>query len=68
MEAAPIVIPGLQPRPGQPGIQFLGVPQFQEVGTRCTEHISGAIASNVSDDDAISACDAIASEVEGEEW
>ena len=68
MEAAPIDMPGLQPRPGLPGIQFVGVPQFQDVGTRCTEQISGAIAGNVSVDDALSACDAIASEVEGEEW
>ena len=68
MEAAPIDMPGLQPRPGLPGIQFVGVPQFQDVGTRCTEQISGAIAGNVSVDDAISACDAIASVVEGEEW
>jgi len=68
MEAAPIDMPGLQPRPGLPGIQFVGVPQFQDVGTRCTEQISAAIAGNISVDDALSACDAIASEVEGEEW
>jgi sorbitol/mannitol transport system substrate-binding protein len=68
MEAAPIDNPGLQPRPGLPGIQFVGVPQFQDVGTRCTEQISAAIAGNVSVDDAISACDDIASEVEGEAW
>ena len=68
MQKAPIDMPGLQPRPGLPGIQFVGVPQFQDVGTRCTEQISAAIAGNVSVDDALSACDAIASEVEGEEW
>jgi polyol transport system substrate-binding protein len=68
MQAAPINDPGLQPRPGLPGVQFVGVPQFQDVGTRCTEQFSAAIAGNVSVDDALSACQAIASEVEGESW
>ena len=68
MQKAPIDMPGLQERPGLPGIQFVGVAQFQDVGTRCTEQISAAIAGNVSVDDALAACDAIASEVEGEEW
>jgi sorbitol/mannitol transport system substrate-binding protein len=68
MEAAPINNPGLQPRPGLPGVQFVGVPQFQDVGTRCTEQFSGAIAGNVSVDDALAACQAIASEVAGQSW
>ena len=68
MQAAPINDPGLQPRPGLPGVQFVGVPQFQDVGTRCTEQFSAAIAGNVSVDDALSACQAIASEVVGESW
>jgi sorbitol/mannitol transport system substrate-binding protein len=68
MQAAPINDPGLQPRPGLPGVQFVGVPQFQDVGTRCTEQFSAAIAGNVSVDDALAACQAIASEVAGESW
>ncbi|MEX1296824.1 MAG: extracellular solute-binding protein, partial [Candidatus Limnocylindrales bacterium] len=68
MQTAPIDMPGLQERPGLPGIQFVGVAQFQDVGTRCTEQISAAIAGNVSVDDALAACHAIASEVEGEAW
>jgi sorbitol/mannitol transport system substrate-binding protein len=68
MQAAPINDPGVQPRPGLPGVQFVGVPQFQDTGTRCTEQFSAAIAGNISVDDAISACQAIASEYEGEEW
>lgn len=68
MEAAPINNPGLQPRPGLPGVQFVGVPQFQDVGTRCTEQFSAAIAGNVSVDDALAACQAIASEVAGQGW
>ncbi len=68
MQAAPINDPGLEPRPGLPGVQFVGVPQFQDVGTRCTEQFSAAIAGNVSVDDALSACQAIASEVAGQSW
>jgi sorbitol/mannitol transport system substrate-binding protein len=68
MKAAPINNPGLQPRPGLPGVQFVGVPQFQDVGTRCTEQFSAAIAGNVSVDDALAACQTIASEVVGESW
>jgi sorbitol/mannitol transport system substrate-binding protein len=62
MLAAPINDPGLQPRPGLPGVQFVGVPEFQDTGTRCTEQFSAAIAGNISIDDALSACQAIASE------
>ena len=68
MQTAPIDNPGLQPRPGLPGIQFVGVGQFQDVGTACTEQISAAIAGNISVDDALVACDEIASAVEGEAW
>jgi len=68
MQAAPINDPGLQPRPGLPGVQFVGVPQFQDVGTRCTEQFSAAIAGNVTVDDALAACQAIASEVVGQSW
>jgi sorbitol/mannitol transport system substrate-binding protein len=68
MQAAPINDPGLQPRPGLPGVQFVGVPQFQDVGTRCTQEFSAAIAGQKSVDDALAACQAIASEVEGQAW
>lgn len=63
MSAAPVDNPGTTPRPGLPGVQFVGVPEFQDVGTRCTEQFSAAIAGSVSVDDALSACQAIASEV-----
>ncbi|HUG95013.1 MAG TPA: sugar ABC transporter substrate-binding protein [Pleomorphomonadaceae bacterium] len=68
MLAAPINSPGVQPRPGLPGVQFVGVPQFQDVGTRCTQEFSAAIAGSKSVDDALSACQAIASEVVGQAW
>jgi len=62
MLAAPIDNPGTKPRPGLPGVQFVGVPEFQDVGTRCTEQFSAVIAGNVSIDDALNACQSIASE------
>ncbi len=63
MQAAPIDNPGTTPRPGLPGVQYVNVPEFQDVGTRCTEEFSAAIAGNQSVDDALDACQAIASEV-----
>ena len=63
MEAAPINNPGTSPRPGLPGVQYVGVPEFQDVGTRCTEEFSAAIAGNSSVEDALANCQAIASEV-----
>ena len=63
MQAAPIDSPGTTPRPGLPGVQYVGVPEFQDVGTRCTEQFSAAIAGSISVDDALSACQDIASQV-----
>lgn len=63
MLAAPIDNPGTKPRPGLPGVQYVGVPEFQDVGTRCTEQFSAAIAGSISVDAALSACQDIASEV-----
>ena len=55
--------PGLTPRPGLPGVQYVGIPEFQDIGTRCTQEISAAIAGSQSVDAALDACQAIASEV-----
>lgn len=63
MLAAPIDSPGTTPRPGLPGVQYVGVPEFQDVGTRCTEQFSAAIAGSMTVDAAIEACQRIASEV-----
>lgn len=62
MLAAPIDNPGTTPRPGLPGVQYVGVPEFQDVGTRCTELFSAAIAGSMSVDDALGDCQTIASE------
>ncbi len=63
MLAAPIDNPGTTPRPGLPGVQFVGVPEWQDVWTRCTEQFSAVMAGQVSVEDSIDACQAIASEV-----
>jgi sorbitol/mannitol transport system substrate-binding protein len=65
MDAAPIDNPGTTPRPGTPGVQYVGVPEFQDVGNRCTEEFSGVIAGRESVDDALSACQDIASQAIG---
>lgn len=65
MEAAPVDNPGTTPRPGVPGVQFVGVPEFQDVGTRCTEQFSAVIAGSTDIDSAIEACHQIASEAAG---
>ncbi len=62
MLAAPIDNPGTTPRPGLPGVQFVGVPEWQDVWTRCTEQFSAVMAGQVSVDESIAACQTIASE------
>jgi sorbitol/mannitol transport system substrate-binding protein len=63
MEAAPIDNPGTTPRPGLPGVQYVGIPQFQDVGNRCTQQFSSAISGQTSVDAALKACQRIASSI-----
>ena len=60
MKAAPINNPGTTPRPGLPGVQYVGIPQFQDVGNRCTQEFSSAISGQTSVDGALKACQKIA--------
>ncbi|MGW0765248.1 ABC transporter substrate-binding protein [Streptomyces sp. NPDC002676] len=39
--------PGVQPRPA-PGIQFVGIPEFTDLGTKVSQDISAAIAGKTS--------------------
>ena len=55
--------PGTSPRPGLPGVQYVGIPEFQDIGTRCTTEFSAAIAGSISVDEALNRCQDIASEV-----
>jgi sorbitol/mannitol transport system substrate-binding protein len=60
MQAAPINDPGTTKRPGLPGVQYVGIPQFQDVGNRCTQLFSSVIAGAMKDTDALSQCQQIA--------
>ena len=62
MKAAPITNPGTTKRPGLPGVQYVGIPQFQDVGNRCTQLFSSVIAGSMKDSDALSQCQEIASQ------
>ena len=62
MTAAPINNPGTTKRPGLPGVQYVGIPQFQDVGNRCTQLFSAVIAGSMSDTRALSQCQQIASQ------
>jgi polyol transport system substrate-binding protein len=63
MEAAPIDNPGTTKRPGLPGVQYVGIPEFQDVGNRCTQQFSSAISGQTSVDAALKACHEIASSI-----
>src|SRR6266849_336114 len=62
MKAAPINNPGTTMRPGLPGVQYVGIPQFQDVGNRCTQLFSSVIAGSTKDTTALSQCQQIASD------
>jgi sorbitol/mannitol transport system substrate-binding protein len=62
MKAAPINNPGTSKRPGLPGVQYVGIPQFQDVGNRCTQLFSAVIAGSMKDTTAISQCQQIATQ------
>jgi sorbitol/mannitol transport system substrate-binding protein len=62
MKAAPITNPGTTKRPGLPGVQYVGIPQFQDVGNRCTQLFSSVIAGSMKSSTAISQCQQIASQ------
>ena len=65
MSSAPIDSPGTTPRPGLPGVQYVGVPQFQDVGNQCTQQFSAVIAGRSSVDAALANCQQIASAAAG---
>jgi sorbitol/mannitol transport system substrate-binding protein len=45
------------------GIQFVQIPEFQDLGTRCTQEFAGAMAGDQSAEDAIAKCGQYADEV-----
>ncbi|MDH6119223.1 ABC-type glycerol-3-phosphate transport system substrate-binding protein [Kitasatospora sp. GAS204A] len=54
--------PGVQPRPA-PGIQFVGIPEFTDLGTQVSQQISDAIAGQISVDQALKNSQALAAKV-----
>jgi sorbitol/mannitol transport system substrate-binding protein len=61
MAAAPIDNPGTTKRPGLPGVQYVGVPEFQDVGNECTKLFSAVIGGTLTVDKALADCQTIAS-------
>ncbi|OON73973.1 ABC transporter substrate-binding protein [Streptomyces tsukubensis] len=57
--------PGVQPRPA-PGIQFVDIPEFTDLGTKVSQEISAAIAGRQSVDTALSKSQKLAEEVSEE--
>jgi sorbitol/mannitol transport system substrate-binding protein len=63
ISSAPIDNPGTTKRPGLPGVQYVGIPQFQDVGNGCTEQFSAVIAGRAAIDAALKNCQDLASQV-----
>lgn len=62
LEAVNPSSPGVQPRPA-PGIQFVGIPEFTNLGTQVSQEISSAIAGRTSVDSALKASQSLAAKV-----
>jgi sorbitol/mannitol transport system substrate-binding protein len=65
ISSAPIDNPGTTKRPGFPGVQYVGIPEFQDVGNQCTQQFSAVIAGRTPLDTALSNCQDVASGVGG---
>jgi sorbitol/mannitol transport system substrate-binding protein len=57
--------PGVQPRPA-PGIQFVGIPEFTDLGTKVSQEISAAIAGRQSVDSALKKSQKLAEKISKE--
>lgn len=54
--------PGVQKRPA-PGIQFVGIPEFTDLGTKVSQEISAAIAGRQSVDSALNKSQEVAADI-----
>ena len=54
--------PGLQPRPAL-GVQFVGIPEFADLGTKVSQEVSAALTGSKSVDDALNDGQKIAEDV-----
>ncbi|MGZ3098464.1 ABC transporter substrate-binding protein [Streptomyces sp. H72] len=57
--------PGVQPRPA-PGIQFVGIPEFTDLGTKVSQEISAAIAGRQSVEEALEKSQQLAEKISEE--
>ncbi|MDG9728005.1 MULTISPECIES: ABC transporter substrate-binding protein [unclassified Streptomyces] len=57
--------PGVQPRPA-PGIQFVGIPEFTDLGTQVSQEISAAIAGRQSVEEALEKSQQLAEKISEE--
>ncbi|KOT98109.1 MULTISPECIES: ABC transporter substrate-binding protein [Streptomyces] len=57
--------PGVQPRPA-PGIQFVGIPEFTDLGTKVSQEISAAIAGRQSVESALKKSQQLAEQISEE--
>ncbi|RFU82421.1 sugar ABC transporter substrate-binding protein [Streptomyces triticagri] len=57
--------PGVQPRPA-PGIQFVGIPEFTDLGTKVSQEISAAIAGRQSVNSALAKSQRLAEDISKE--
>jgi sorbitol/mannitol transport system substrate-binding protein len=62
LEAADPANPGVQPRPA-PGIQFVGIPEFTDLGTQVSQQLNAAIAGKTSVDSALQSSQSLAEKV-----
>jgi sorbitol/mannitol transport system substrate-binding protein len=65
ISSAPIDNPGTTKRPGFPGVQYVGIPEFQDVGNQCTQQFSAVIAGRTPIETALENCQSVASGVGG---
>ncbi|MCG8971011.1 sugar ABC transporter substrate-binding protein [Streptomyces sp. CL12-4] len=57
--------PGVQPRPA-PGIQFVGIPEFTDLGTKVSQEISAAVAGRQSVEEALKKSQQLAEKISEE--
>jgi sorbitol/mannitol transport system substrate-binding protein len=65
IESAPIGDPGTSRRPGNRGIQYVGIPQFQDVGNQCTEQFAAVIRARSTIRSALANCQNVAAAAVG---
>lgn len=65
IEGARPTDPGVQPRPA-PGIQFVGIPEFTDLGTKVSQEISAAIAGRQSVESALNKSQKLAEQISEE--